>query len=349
MLHQETTSPPTEKEKEFKIPNSLLCPITHQILKHPVTLFPSGIVIEQQAADKIIVNDPVCPITRKPIKAYSKAYKVEEMIEEFLKEYPIAKNEQYVPEAPFTEVIEKEVNHDKPMEMTSEIKNRGVSGAAQRNTLAPQDLSMIFGFLPTELKPQSHPRQRPPAPTPPPSPQPRSPQPLPLEIKPLDHAEKENLRKELLDDVQNLIWALRFESGPKPRGTIQNFSLLFLALVESAMSEPLAWQKIEVAEGPKNESMYQILKAATRALKHLDLSILENSKNQYRHQYDQVKPKIGPVRSLSDSKYAKFAKTIGSISNQPGSLVFNMINKVEKQLRTLCQLETPVITQHRSF
>lgn len=31
-------------------------------------------------------------------------------------------------------------------------------------------------------------------------------------------------RKLLIDDIQNLIWALRFESGPKAKGKIDNLA-----------------------------------------------------------------------------------------------------------------------------
>ncbi len=110
---------------------------------------------------------------------------------------------------------------------------------------------------------------------------------------------------------------------------------MFIAMFERV--DPLPWQKIQVAEGPKRECMYVILKAAIDALKQLDETILENCKQLYADQYDIVQPTFGAVKSLGHSKYATFAKTMGTITNQPGHLVYNIINKVEKVLPMLCQ------------
>ncbi len=319
----ETVSSEKEK-KELKIPESLRCPVTLQIFLHPVNLYPSNMVVEQQMADNIIhSNNPICPITREPIESYKSAFKVQEIVEEFLNVFPEAKKSQYVPEEPFTKLLEKHVSDDKSKKAS--LREDKLLPDAKRDSQSNHRFDSSVEHKHQHQRDFFH--LRPQVPTPPP------------EKKPLNNADQEKLRDDLLDDIQNIIWALKFETGPQPQGSIQNFSLLFFAMIESTLLPPLPWQKIQVAEGPKNESMYEILKAAKRSLKELDPSFLVNCKEQCMHQYDQVQPLLTQARSLSDSKYARFAKKVGTVSNQPGYWVSSVIKKVESHLPALCAAE----------
>lgn len=141
----------------------------------------------------------------------------------------------------------------------------------------------------------------------------------------------------LVKDIQNVIYALKFEKGPLPQGRIQNFSLLFFALIEQAFLEPLPWQKITVKEGPKTPAMYAVLKAAIRSLNTLNPDFLIKAKEEHAGQYDRVKTLLGGELSLNKNGYTAFAQFLGTINNQPGYLVNEIILRVDQLLDELKQ------------
>lgn len=153
-------------------------------------------------------------------------------------------------------------------------------------------------------------------------------------------ADEKKERDTLVNDIQNIIYALHFEKGPLPQGKIDNFSLLFFAMIESIFLEPLPWQKIKVAEGPKYTVMYGFLKTMQQSLAELDGSLLAAAKSEHCGQYDRVKTLLGGELSLSKDGYTAIAKALGTIQNQPGYLIDEMITRVENFFKTLEQKYT---------
>jgi hypothetical protein len=139
---------------------------------------------------------------------------------------------------------------------------------------------------------------------------------------------------DLINDIQNLIWALGFETGPKPKGRIDNLALVFFALIEQAFLEPLPWQKIHVATGPKDFAMYHVLQAAISAIKVLNPGILYKAKLVNAGKYDLIETLldklVGGERSIHDGGYVKIANTFGTITSQPGYLVNELIKQTEQ-------------------
>ncbi len=124
-------------------------------------------------------------------------------------------------------------------------------------------------------------------------------------------------REMLLQDIQNLIWALRFEEGPVPRGTIDRWDGFFFAVIEKMLTSPNEWQKIKVSAGPTLPAMYIVLVAAKQALKRLDIEILNKAKSDNKGNYDCVQKKLG------------------TITNQPGDLVHKILTRVEAMINIL--------------
>lgn len=147
-----------------------------------------------------------------------------------------------------------------------------------------------------------------------------------------EYRDKNDYEKKI-NDVQNLIYALKFEEGPKPRGRIDNMALLFFALIEHACLKQLPWQTIKVAEGPKSVAMFHVLKAAKSSLEQNNPEILDESIERYKGQYDLVKPLLGEEKSLSDGGYVNFAAAVGTIKDQPGYLVYKKVTEVKDLLQ----------------
>jgi hypothetical protein len=136
----------------------------------------------------------------------------------------------------------------------------------------------------------------------------------------------------LIDDIQNLIYALKFEDGPRSKGPdIPAFMVISLALE----SIPLPWQEIVVSEGPKSQAMYLVLKAAIEAIKQLNPQILNNVKENYIGQFDLVKTMFGGEIPLSQGGYANFAYVVGTITNQPGYHINQILDRVDLLLLNL--------------
>jgi TPR repeat protein len=96
---EERSSSSEEKNKEekvLKVKSYLMCPVTLQLFNQPVCIYPSGITIEKDAADHASNTDKLCPVSRKPIIGYSENLVIKEMLNEYLTQYPKAKEKQYV-------------------------------------------------------------------------------------------------------------------------------------------------------------------------------------------------------------------------------------------------------------
>ena len=143
--------------------------------------------------------------------------------------------------------------------------------------------------------------------------------------------------KILIKEVQHLIWALKFEKGPEPRGILDNSSPAFFPLIEDILRQPLPWQKIEVAAGPLNDTMYCVLKAAKCAIEQLCPELLEKAKTNYEGQYNLVQPLKGEVKSISNSDKFIVINCIGNAKNQPGDLVNKIVIRVQNMMDYLKQ------------
>lgn len=345
---------------EVNIPSYLVCPVTQLIYLEPVTVFPSGHVYEeevieyalQKAAKKNIKAS--CPLTRKPIDGYVTAWNIKSAVDDYIKKNENAVNQRYVREKPNQKqepenINDKSVSHqiEKDAEFAKKLQEQEIQ------ELQPQLSAEREGNA------NAYPRHRRQYNQPEFAIQEQQPQPFlsaerernanaayrqqvkrqyeqqisevrsqtQTKINLSDAETKECER--LIDDVQNLIYALHFEQGPRPKGRIDNFSLLFLAVIEQACLPPLPWQKIKVNEGPKPPAMYEILKAAKLSLKETNPIILENAKAKYEGQYDVVKTVFAGEKSLGNKGYGAFAQAMGTITNQPGDLVNIAIKKVD--------------------
>jgi hypothetical protein len=373
-------------EEEVVIPESLTCPVTKELFKKPVVVFPSGKTYEEWVVLQLLENankkyEPaLCPLTRQKIINHAINYSVKDAVADFLIHNPSLKaakeEEAAAPQAP------AEFKEPQPI---SPRRNQFTGTGAN----APQGFNFLFGglsrppifqyrTLPVSVaeqsavdealarrlqemeisanqeaereaflaRPSSYSQSygstpRPSVRSTPPSvehrPLPRAPRVEPTAARnvaedsfhPLNTAiDKE--RQVLINDLKNLIYALKFEVGPQPRGSIQNDSLVFFAIVEHMLLQPLPWQKIKVAEGPKNDHMYQVLKAAIRALKELNKDLLSASKQSHNGQYDCVQTTLKGNLSIAQHRgYAGFAQSMGTISNQPGLLVHGILQRVE--------------------
>lgn len=127
----------------------------------------------------------------------------------------------------------------------------------------------------------------------------------------LNMQERTPLHDALIDDIQNLIYILNFETGPRHNGN----------------------GKIHISEGPKNiEAMHAVLKAAIEAVKNLDPTILSDTLEKYAHQYDVVWTYIRGQVSLSNGGYASIAKKLGTVKDQPGYLIDQVVSRVRTAL-----------------
>lgn len=126
--------------------------------------------------------------------------------------------------------------------------------------------------------------------------------------------------KTLIKEIQHLIWALKFEKGPEPRGILDNSSPAFFPLIEDVLRQPLPWQKIEVVAGPLNDTMYCVLRAAKCAIEQLCPELFEKVKTNYEGRYNLVQPLRGEAKSISNAK------------NQPGDLVNKMVIRVQNMM-----------------
>lgn len=339
----------SEKQGEIAIPAHLICPLTQLIFLDPVTTIPGGHVYEKEIIDQLLHQATtsgrklLCPITRTPIEQYVKAYNIEAAVEHFLKINPNACNQRYQrekadfempplqkvhPQETFlpTTALMQQIEADRVLASKLQQSEDEQLRWTERNQAIEResrDRCSTDILIQQKIKENQVRKSR-----------------LAVSKNPVRQVKldwkEEKSRERLIEDIQNLIYALGFEKGPQPKGRIDNFSLLFFAMIESAFLEPLPWQKISIADGPKSRAMYALLKAAIQALKTMDPEILADAKASHKGKYDLVKTVFGGELSLAESNYAGFAKTMGTITNQPGYLVDKVLTSVEGMLRDLC-------------
>jgi U-box domain len=339
MLHQEITD--SKKAEEAEVPKYLICPITLLIFLEPVTVLPTGHIYEKELIDALLKEgkqqgkEVLCPLARLPINGYVTAWNVKSMVDDYLKLNPNAHNQQYVREKQNSLANNKNVNTNntiirdiesdlllarelQQLELEQHERQRLEQQRIEREKERERQSQEAFRQLQiTEKRKQEESKSK---------------------VK-LDFSQQK-IRDALIEDTQNLIYALKFETGPLPKGRIDNFALLFFALIEQAFLEPLPWQKIKVHPGPRPLAMYEVLKAAIRALKETNPQILERAKTQYSGQYELVKTWLGGEKTLENSGYAHFAQFMGTVSGQPGDHIYRLLAKIEPFLQEVCPQQT---------
>jgi len=321
-------------EDEIQIPDELLCPVTRLIFLDPVIVYPSKQIFEREIIEALTQMakqqncELICPLTRIPITHYESSDSVKSNVENFLTNNPNVSNQRYVREKPSEAyLVQKPIVQNNTDYMESDAELARELDRQEREQFARENQRQLESQRELEKQKQSQEAYR----------QKLIKEQQAKEVKVINLSySDQKIRDKLIDDVQNLIFALGFETGPKPRGRIDNFALLFFAMIEQALLEPLPWQKIKVNTGPKSQEMYQTLKAAIRALKETNPEILEKAKLQNAEKYDLVKTWLGGELSLGKSGYAVFAQTMGTINNQPGDHVSRLLREVEKFLAEKC-------------
>ncbi|STX52079.1 U-box domain [Legionella busanensis] len=335
--------------EHLKVPDYLVCPITKLIFLEPIIVVPSGKCYEKEVIDRLLqeaakVGKPLlCPLTGIPIKEYVQGYNIESAVEDYLNLYPNASNRQYLREdnkiednkAATSDNSEQNNDVQSPSviepDISQQITEDTVLARAMQESPPSSKLQRTQEFenhqrlirsveaLHQQRQREQRTQQR----------QSTTSNSRQSNYNVLTETEKKAYDV-LITDIQNLIYALGFEKGPRPRGKIDNFSRLFFAGIESDFLEPLPWQKIKVAPGPKPQTIYNVLKAAISSLKDMDPRVLENSKAQYKGEYDRVKNILGGQLSLNQNSYDLFAKTMGPIKNQPGYLANQILKQVSE-------------------
>jgi len=345
------------------IPRHLKCPVTEFFFLQPVVVWPSAHVFEKEVIEQLIKQSTpdkpaTCPLSRLPIQSYKTAWAIADAVNEFIRDNPGAEEEQYKRKNP--EISTTQTVSSSTASTSGYAASSGVSDANQ----ADKTLLQIQAdeVLARELAKEGIPDRNNPA---------RGQADLQISRREPSHpgpsssffqapvhrttlASSSNLTTEhlstirlssqekgalntLISDLKNLVYALQFERGPLPRNPIQNDSLLVFAFIAQIFVDPLPWQKIVVKEGPKTDIMYEMLKTAIRALEELKPSILEQARSRYAGQFDVVKTMFAGERSLSTSGYAAFAKHMGTIQDQPGYLVDQILTRVNTMLSHLKQ------------
>lgn len=311
-------------------PHHLFCPISQQIYFKPVTVFPSGHVYEKEIVDHLIESaraqskQALCALTRMPIENYVEAWKIAAAVDDYLRDHPNARSEQYKPiNANLTKTVQAEpasnqLREDATMarELTQQQIREEQDGERERRSHAAYIALLERERRRNNLIERVHLQT--------------------LQNRPTLTSAEERERDLIVREIQDIIFALGFEAGPKRQGRINNPSLLFFALIEQGFLKPMPWQKIKISKGPKTLAMYDVLKAAIRALNELDPEVLTTARSQHARQYDRVKTLRGEF-SLGQNTYASVAHMSGTIKNQPGDLVNQVLLRVNYLLAELCR------------
>ncbi len=139
---------------------------------------------------------------------------------------------------------------------------------------------------------------------------------------------------ELIEEIKKHIISLGFEPRPpRQHDPMRESPMFFIGLVFDALESdpyymPIAHEKLV------NADMKSALKDAIKALETLDLDLLQKTRNQHKDS-TRVKTLLGGELTLHQNIYAKFAKVIGTVTNQPGWYVYNILNKAETTLSRL--------------
>lgn len=316
--------------RSIVIPRHIVCHVTKQIYLDPVTIS-TGHVYEKDVVDRLIADAkakktlPLCPLSNQPFNEhvdqyYVTAWPIKWAVADFLEKNPDARFEQYQSQSIHTP---PPLLHIDP---TRELEHARIEAESR----AERERHSIAAFREQKEREQQLKQE---------AARERAIQSIKSMPKPSAQLtnQEENECKTLTTDIQNIIYALGFEKGPIPQGRIDNFSLLFFALIEQFFLKPLPWQTIEVnKKGPTVPAMYDVLKAAIRALQELNPEILNEAKKEHDGQYDRVQTLLGGKKSLRKDGYAYVARFFGTIKNQPGYYVDQMVTRADRLLADLC-------------
>lgn len=282
---------------DFDTPPLLTCQLTFELYLEPIMVFPSCQIYEMEYIQMHVEKKPhaLCPITNIPIKAYAHAIEIKSQVGDYL-ENTKQFNQQYKRQKTHQDYKNFKIQYISCVKPTE-------TEAALRQIFNKNDLNnerVIQSLTLCRIQILS-----------------------PANIE-LTHSEQ-IMHNKLLVDVQNLIYALNFET-PSTLNT-----------------ETSSWKKIYIQEdGPKTQAMYATLKTAFEALLEMNPNILHEAKVKYAGQYDLVQTWLGGKQSIGSSMYGFFSKSIGTVSYQPGYLVSDLLNQVEIFLQTLSAVTIPV-------
>lgn len=350
---------------KVKHPDYLLCSTTLYLYNEPVTVAPSGKIYEWESIDRLITDakaqgrQALCPLTKAPITGYVKAFNIVAAVEDYVSTHPEAKADVYekqkietVPSVavvvdysqPLTDVA---VSPRPPAEITDD--DRLAIEAAQadlnrRPQYAPNLHDNPMHHLQEAVRASGATqslyvvREN------------RSSEALPQRVPDMLNSYDQDARQDLINDIQNLIWALHFEDSmqPPPPSRANSYIRSFLPGFFGPPVPRQAWHDIVVATGPVMATpMHAVLRAAIDALKLLRPEFLHEERTRWKGVYDVVHTLLGGDKSLGNGGYVEFAKAMGTIKNQPGYLIDQILIRVEFMLNDLCQKYPQQINHHR--
>ena len=159
-------------------PSHLVCPVSSQIFLNPFIVFPSGQTFEEDIVKKIMTDTRKCPITRQHITQFIANRAMKDAVKEYLRDNPDMESEQYKKANPA--LSPQAAVHAQPLFAANVAPN-------PRAPVAPPVAQFFIPRPPLE------------------APQVRAPMiSMDLELK----------RQSLLSEIQDLIFALKFEKGP---------------------------------------------------------------------------------------------------------------------------------------
>lgn len=362
MLRTEEPSTSQPINHSLKHPDYLVCPLSQQIFLNPVTALPSGHTYEREMLEEHIKSAKkrgeiaTCPLTRQEITGYVTTWSIKCAVDQYLMSNSQAKTDVYQPFAtqtsnsPPTKHLLPEptpelsqTNHSEQIEadekLARELQREIEERDRERQLREERTRRSNDAFRAHQTRRAAEQqREREKA---------RVDQHIAMpdhKITLYGHERKE--RETLIQDIKNLIFALGFEQGPHSQGTITNPSLLFFAFIETIFLPSQPWQKIKIQEGPKSETMYAVLKAAIQALEEINKEILNQAIEASAHTHDLVKTKFGGQISLSNGGYAKLARMMGTVNDQPGYLVDQILARVNYMLNQLYLKHPPQVASN---
>lgn len=101
------------------IERMISCPVSGQIYRQAVLLIGSGYTFEMEVALKLMESDnPICPITKKPITGFEVNRGMMDLVDHYLATYPNARPGQYTPNAEAAEdqVLQAAPNDNQDLE-----------------------------------------------------------------------------------------------------------------------------------------------------------------------------------------------------------------------------------------
>lgn len=144
-------------------------------------------------------------------------------------------------------------------------------------------------------------------------------------------------KKALINEVQNLIYALGFEKWVEPKSRLDNApdAYTIFALAEKFISSNSSWKSIKVNHnGPTTPEMKAVLLAARDALVESNSELLSEAK-QKNSGYDKVQTLTSGMQSNSSTIGFFSDNLIGYSTNQPGNLVDNIVTKIDNYFKAV--------------